>query len=334
MAHSRRERIPRPATILGLPVLAGALLAVAIAAPGRALDLGADPSGWPAGPAGARWDAPVAVSPGSATELAGSPTACPPFSWTLLPGALEYELVVLALGREAEAAPPTAPALAELAAEEDSVVLRQRVPGGANHWLPPASRCLASGSSYAWAVRARFDAGWSAWSSPLLLSAPGASLVRAPAPPPAAHGGLPPAALEQKAASGPAISADGVIESTSGGFQFPDGKVQSAAFRLTVLHGAVAANGNKILGNIAGASHSGTGAYLVDLGRPGINCSVTVTLALYDPQGLFAVPNGSASAIVYPGSEDVNVFTFSSSGTLANFPFMITAVCSPIQLTF
>lgn len=191
MSSNRRERTPRPAPILGLVLLAGALLlSVATPAPGRALDLGADPAAWPAEPAGTERDAPVAVSPGNATELAGSPSPCPPFSWILLPEAREYDLVVVEIPEELQES--RLQRRFEVPDDREAVVLRQRIPGGASHWQPSTSRCFSPARRYAWSVRARHDTGWGPWSEPLLFSTPGVRTV-------------PPEAFPQRLQPGPEL---------------------------------------------------------------------------------------------------------------------------------
>lgn len=132
------------ATGLGSPEerAAAALTAGLLVAPGAAVPVFA------AGPGvgdGDRPGRPVAVSPRDAAEFARSPTACPPFSWTLLPEAREYELAVVELpdGLEERSSPSARPF--EGSDEPETVVLRRRVPGGASHWLPSADQCLSPG---------------------------------------------------------------------------------------------------------------------------------------------------------------------------------------------
>lgn len=44
---------------------------------------------------GEAWaDGPIAVSPGAEARFAGVSSACPTFSWTVVPDAAGYELVV------------------------------------------------------------------------------------------------------------------------------------------------------------------------------------------------------------------------------------------------
>ncbi len=79
-------------------------------------------------------DGPVAVSPGSASQLTLIGDACPTLSWTASSAATSYELVIYAVG-EAEG--------------ESTEVLRRRVPGGATTWTPSLDSCLERGGRYA-----------------------------------------------------------------------------------------------------------------------------------------------------------------------------------------
>lgn len=277
---------------------------------------------------------PVGVSPGAVEELVGSPTACPPFSWTLLSDAREYELVVVELG---EATPLRSLQTPSVAGEEgeDRVVLRHRLPGGASHWLPSAEQCLSSGHRYAWSVRARRDGGWTEWSEPLLFATPGPIVSAPQAPAPAATTLEDPIFQAQEATSGPGISSDGVIESTSGGFKFPDGSVQTQAFRMSVYHAAVSHDGTTRHGNVAATSKINTGTYQVDIGRNGVLCSATATLGPYNLAGGFVlIPAGYAVIYVEPTSPIVSVYTFDFEDKPADSTFMIQVLCSPIVISF
>lgn len=79
---------------------------------------------------------PAPVSPAGPVER-----GCPTFSWSAVPGAAGYELVVYEVRGEAGA---------EVAEEP---LLTARLPAGAAVWTPPATDCLAPGGSYAWALR-------------------------------------------------------------------------------------------------------------------------------------------------------------------------------------
>ena len=87
---------------------------------------------------------PVTVSPGSAATVEATAAHCPTFSWGGVAGAEAYELVVYEL--------KAAPSADSLPAEPPA--LRVSVPGAASSWTPPADRCLAYGTPYAWFVRA------------------------------------------------------------------------------------------------------------------------------------------------------------------------------------
>lgn len=102
-------------------------------------------------------DAPQGVSPGSVTIGERLANACPTFSWSEVDGATGYELIVYRIQDSGELAP----------------VVEQRVPRGASGWTPSAAECPASGSHYAWAVRALAEDGAGAWSEPLLFATAG-----------------------------------------------------------------------------------------------------------------------------------------------------------------
>lgn len=97
---------------------------------------------------------PEPVSPAGAVEQ-----RCPTFSWSAVPGASGYELLVYDVSTGAEAEEPT---------------LSARLPAGAVAWTPGGS-CLTAGGRYAWTVRARGDGeGAAAWSEPALFDVAGA----------------------------------------------------------------------------------------------------------------------------------------------------------------
>lgn len=277
-----------------------------------------------------RSGAPIAVSPGAPDRTAGSPTACPPFSWTLVPDALRYDLVVLELADAASPARLPSSGL-EPAADEAGVVLRHKVPGGADLWLPTESDCLEPGHLYAWSVRAERPSGWSEWSDPHRFTTPGQRVRGRP------HDVPPTVRLEDairtpaNAAEAAAISTSGIVESTVKGFRFPDGSVQTRAFKKTVLHAAVSATGDLIFGDVVSASKLNTGVFQVDIGRPGFGCTATATVGIYDPSELAVIVPGSAMTVVTPTSSVVSVYT-ANVGAFANLSFMLQVVCSPINL--
>ena len=104
-------------------------------------------TGW----AGSR---PVAVSPGSPEGVSLIESRCPTFSWTAVPGAESYELVVYQVGDEGEEAQP---------------VLGETFAGSASSWTPSLDRCVERGGQYAWSVRAVAEKGALEWSSPSLF---------------------------------------------------------------------------------------------------------------------------------------------------------------------
>jgi len=99
----------------------------------------------------------VAVSPGAEASAASSAVAggCPTFSWSPAGSATATELAVLELGAEGDL-------------ESARVVLYRQVAAGASSWTPGRAECLASGSQYAWLVRAAGEGAATAeWSAPL-----------------------------------------------------------------------------------------------------------------------------------------------------------------------
>jgi hypothetical protein len=111
--------------------------------------------------------APVLVSPGDRAGGALVAARCPTFNWSLVEGAVGYELVVYAVrdaSDEAEALPPS---------------IRLALPGSATGWTPDLAHCLESGGSYAWSVRALSPDGDGGWSEVSLFSVvPVPSVVR------------------------------------------------------------------------------------------------------------------------------------------------------------
>jgi hypothetical protein len=97
---------------------------------------------------------PRGVSPGSvnaAERLAGS---CPTFSWSSVDDARGYELVLYQMTERGTL----------------ESVLETTIEGDAHTWTPSLAHCPASGSQYAWAVRALSDEGTGGWSEPMLFS--------------------------------------------------------------------------------------------------------------------------------------------------------------------
>ncbi len=99
---------------------------------------------------------PIAVSPGAAGAAEALGTSCPTFSWSGVPGATGYELLLYRVGDNGSL----------------GVALQRRVPGDARAWTPSASTCPEPGYQYAWVVRASAGEEAGAWSEPLLFDAP------------------------------------------------------------------------------------------------------------------------------------------------------------------
>lgn len=99
-------------------------------------------------------EAPVAVSPGDAAEIALVEDRCPTFSWGEMEGATSYELVAYRVGDEGEATQP---------------MLQRSFPGSVSSWTPALDQCLERGGRYGWSVRAVNEKGASKWSAPNLF---------------------------------------------------------------------------------------------------------------------------------------------------------------------
>ena len=96
--------------------------------------------------AASAWGAevPVAVSPGSDSELVRVEARCPTFSWGAVVGAQRYELVVYRVGD---------------GGEEARAVLEQAISGAALSWTPSLGGCLERGGRYAWSGACAGGAG-------------------------------------------------------------------------------------------------------------------------------------------------------------------------------
>ncbi len=109
-------------------------------------------------------DLAEAVSPGAPERVAVVHGPCPTFSWSQVPGAVQYQLIGYELPEGTE------PRDLDLSRAEP--ILLESVSGGATSWTPELSMCLAPGLAHVWFVRAVFevdqneviDAG--PWSSP------------------------------------------------------------------------------------------------------------------------------------------------------------------------
>lgn len=105
--------------------------------------------------------APTPVSPGRTNAWSTSAAACPTFSWSLVPSAVSYELVVYRLEREAAGVERS---------KEPS--LRHRVPAGVTSFTPSLEQCLAPGAEYAWSVRVLTGEAAGPWSPPAFFRVP------------------------------------------------------------------------------------------------------------------------------------------------------------------
>ena len=100
--------------------------------------------------AGAAQEHPIAVSPEQRIE-----SHCPTFSWSPVPEATSYDLVVYTLDEDGFS--------------ETQVVMQETIPGGGLSWTPSMNRCLEEGRLYAWAVRGRNREALTDWSQPSLF---------------------------------------------------------------------------------------------------------------------------------------------------------------------
>jgi hypothetical protein len=106
-------------------------------------------------------------------------SGCPTFSWTALPSAQSYLLMIYAVGSSAAQGPG-----------RDTPILRAQIPGGATAWTPELGECLAAGR-YGWAVAAAVDGKQGLlWSRPAVFRVEVSAAVPTPPPPPANAPGL------------------------------------------------------------------------------------------------------------------------------------------------
>ena len=111
------------------------------------------------GAGAARIAAPEPVSPGSLHQVETVPGSCPTFSWSSVPGAAGYRLVVYEVTTEGDLG---------------GAVLQRDLPGGTFSWTPPLRHGLAPGGSFAWTVGVVTAKGKTLWSEPALFRvAPG-----------------------------------------------------------------------------------------------------------------------------------------------------------------
>lgn len=94
-------------------------------------------------------EVPQLVSP------TGESSACPTFSWAVVPTASGYELVIYEVKVNGDVSPHPVTSI--------------DLPAGASSWTLPADSCLAPGGRYAWSLRATGRVG-SAWSEAVLFA--------------------------------------------------------------------------------------------------------------------------------------------------------------------
>lgn len=100
---------------------------------------------------------PEPVSPGQSGQFRVVADRCPTFSWSAVPGAWGYEVVLYSARAGAEEATLLA---------ETEPVLRAEIPAPASSWTPSLDQCLDPGERYVWFIREKggFGQGDGAWS--------------------------------------------------------------------------------------------------------------------------------------------------------------------------
>ncbi|MDX1501352.1 MAG: hypothetical protein R3325_03240 [Thermoanaerobaculia bacterium] len=179
-------------------------------------------------------EAPVAATPGEASELARIGDACPTFSWGAIEGASGYELIVYRLGEDSN---------------EPRPVVRRALAGRLQSWTPALRECLEPGERYAWSVRGVVGEEAGPWSAPslfevALVSGAGAAL---PASHPAAPDGSDTGAQRAAPSSAPAAASPSAADPE------PSSTVEPTPPATTLLD---------VDGNVAATTFTGDGSNL------------------------------------------------------------------------
>lgn len=95
---------------------------------------------------------PVAVSPGSETEVVSVWQSCPTFSWSAVDQASSYRIAVF------EVVDPNVTEYEDMAAVSSPVIIKD-IPGPALSWTLSSEESLKTGNMYAWYVQAVDDYG-------------------------------------------------------------------------------------------------------------------------------------------------------------------------------
>ncbi|MCP4200886.1 MAG: hypothetical protein GY769_03025 [bacterium] len=103
---------------------------------------------------GAAFQSPEPVSPGSPIAVGTTAESCPTFSWSSVPRASGYRLVIYQVSAEGGLG---------------GAVVRHSVSAGVSSWTPSLEQGLAPGGSYAWMIGAVTPKGETLWSEPALF---------------------------------------------------------------------------------------------------------------------------------------------------------------------
>ncbi len=111
---------------------------------------------------------PSTVSPGAHDRFDAVGDRCPTFSWSVVPGAVGYELALYALSDAVSEPSNGSPIEAPLA--RSLPILEHSIDAPATSWTPSLERCLHAVGSFGWAVRGRLASGAATdWSEPRLF---------------------------------------------------------------------------------------------------------------------------------------------------------------------
>ena len=214
---------------------------------------------------------PVGVSPGAPLRITEVEGRCPTFTWSGVPGAAGYELVVYRLPDDA--AETDAADDVELSPTDQA--LFAELPAGATAWQPELADGLAPGERYVWFIRAVSDPATgdgSDWSGPRFFevgAAPSAEQVRQaldvlerwqaanePGSPtlPSAAASAPAAVADSAAASAAATAA--VADSAAGS---GSGHPKSVPTATAAIRGSIPDTTGEVYG-VVGLSSSADGA--------------------------------------------------------------------------
>ena len=102
---------------------------------------------------------PILISPGDQGNLSIVEQSCPTFSWTSIPWAVGYKIVVFEsdLGSHLS--------YEEISATETPVIVKE-IRGQAVSWTPSSAQRMETGFNYIWYVQAIGSNGTKAWSKP------------------------------------------------------------------------------------------------------------------------------------------------------------------------